>query len=264
MEFVNQFVVPAPVDQAWELLTDVPRIAPCLPGATVQELPDGSFEGTVAVKVGPIKVSYSGVASFTDVDAEKRTLVLGARGKEKSGKGSVAAIVHVELTEQADSRTRVQVVTDLQVTGKVAQFGRSAMADVGERLIGQFAGNLEALLGAGPTTAMSTGTTSSSVPSAPTVASGATASGAASGAEFNALSLAAPLLKRAAPSAAALVVGLVIGRLLGGSRRRGRASVTAGAGQLPVGGYPVLAVLSGLDRMPWLSPAAPSGETTTT
>ncbi|MDP9458719.1 MAG: SRPBCC family protein [Actinomycetota bacterium] len=208
MEFVNQFVVPAPVAEAWTLLTDVPRIAPCLPGATVREVGDG-YEGNVTVKVGPIKVGYAGVASFTTLDEASRTMVLDARGKENSGRGSAAAVVHVNLTPEGTGRTAVQVRTDLQITGKVAQFGRSAMADVGERLIGQFASNLESLLGAGATT--------------PGAGQGGTgeasgSAGASAGAELNALSLAAPLLKRAVPSVVALIVGIVIGRLLGRSR----------------------------------------------
>ena len=156
MQFVNQFVVPAPVDEA------------------------------------------------------SRMMVLDARGKENSGRGSAAAVVHVDLTPEGPSRTAVHVTTDLQITGKVAQFGRSAMADVGERLIGQFAGNLESLLGAAPATSVD-GSEGGADADARHLGN--------AGAELNALSLAAPLLKRAVPTVVALVVGLVIGRLLGGRGR---------------------------------------------
>ena len=226
MEFLNKFVVPAPVDEAWTLLTDVPRIAPCLPGASVRQVGEG-YEGDVTVKVGPIKVGYSGVASFTELDATSRTMVLDARGKESSGRGSAAAVIHVNLTPEGQGRTGVQVRTDLQITGKVAQFGRSAMADVGERLIGQFAGNLEALLGAGPTAAGAA--QQDAATASPGNATSAAGAGGA-GAELNALSLVAPLLKRAVPSAVALVVGILIGRLLG----RGRPSRTRVPGVLVV------------------------------
>jgi carbon monoxide dehydrogenase subunit G len=223
MEFVNQFVVPAPVEQAWSLLADLPRIAPCLPGATVRQLEDGQFEGKVAVKVGPIKVSYRGVAAFTELNEHNRIMVLDARGKEASGKGSAAAVVHVDLTEARPGSTRVQVITDLQVTGKVAQFGRSAMADVGERIIEQFTMNLESLLTSdsgsrmpqAPAARRSSLAVAQAPVSARAEAPGAVDTGANADAEFNALSLAGPLLKRAAPAAAALVVGILIGRALG-------------------------------------------------
>jgi carbon monoxide dehydrogenase subunit G len=223
VEFVNQFVVPAPVDEAWTLLTDVPRIAPCLPGASVREVGDG-YEGNVTVKVGPIKIGYAGAASFTELDEANRTMVLDARGKESGGRGSAVAVVHVNLAPEGAGRTTVRVRTDLQITGKVAQFGRSAMADVGERLIGQFAGNLESMLGAGGTAGAADegGQGQSAPPTGPGLA------GSIAGAELDALSLVAPLLKRAVPSVLALAVGIVIGRLLGG-RKRSLRTFTPGA-----------------------------------
>jgi carbon monoxide dehydrogenase subunit G len=146
MEFANSFTVFAPIDQAWALLTDVPRIAPCLPGATVTHLADNDFEGSIIVKVGPIKLAYGGTVSFDSLDLDKHAMTLNARGRENSGKGSAEALIRVELSERAEGQTDVRVVTNLQIAGKVAQFGRSAMANVGARLIAQFAANLEAMI----------------------------------------------------------------------------------------------------------------------
>jgi uncharacterized protein len=222
MEFVNQFVVPAPIHEAWTLLNDVPTIAPCLPGAQVRPLEVGTYEGTVTVKVGPIKVSYQGIASFTEVDPEQRVMVLDARGAETSGKGSAAAVVRVTLTEKDADTTVVEVLTELQVTGRIAQFGRSVMADVGARIIGQFATNLEQLISAGgvATTAQPNGTPTShatGLASAPAAARNAIT--AAPGGELDLLSLGLPLLKKAAPAAGALLIGLLAGRLLPRARR---------------------------------------------
>jgi carbon monoxide dehydrogenase subunit G len=200
VEFTHEFIVPAAPDVAWALLTDVPRIAPCLPGATVTPVGDGEYEGNVTVKVGPIKVGYSGSASFAELDATSRRMVLTARGSESSGKGGTAsATVTVNLVGEGSDKTRVIVGTDLQITGKVAQFGRNAMADVGARLIGQFASNLEAMVTGGESTQ--------------TAAAG---SGAApqSDSELNALALALPAVKRGAPVLAAFLLGALISRLV--------------------------------------------------
>lgn len=218
MEFVNQFVVPAPIGEAWDLLSDVPTIAPCLPGAQVRPLEVGTYEGTVAVKVGPIKVSYKGIASFTEKDAERRLMVLDARGSETSGKGSAAAVVRVTLAEKDPHTTVVEVVTDLQVTGRIAQFGRSVMADVGARIIGQFAANLEQLISPGATQVTSTPSVDTSRSSTVSTTDPSARSEVPAGGDLDLLSLGLPVLKRAAPTVGALVVGLLLGRLI--PRRR--------------------------------------------
>ncbi|MGW5063398.1 SRPBCC family protein [Streptomyces sp. NPDC004096] len=200
MEFTHEFIVPAAPDAAWALLTDVPRIAPCLPGATVTPVGDGEYEGSVTVKVGPIKVGYSGSASFAELDAASRRMVLTARGSESGGKGGTAsATVTVNLVGEGPDKTRVIVGTDLQITGKVAQFGRSAMADVGARLIGQFASNLETMVTGGE----GTQTATAGPGAAPQIDS-----------ELNALALALPTAKRAAPVLAAFLLGALISRLV--------------------------------------------------
>ncbi|MGV9799449.1 SRPBCC family protein [Mycobacterium sp. NPDC003449] len=201
MEFVNQFVVPEPIADAWKLLCDVPTIAPCLPGAQVRPLDDGTYEGTVSVKVGPVKVGYQGIASFAEIDEERRALVLDARGSETSGKGSAAAVVRVRLSEKGADATLVDVVTELQVTGRIAQFGRSVMADVGARLIGQFASNIEQLVAKTDTVDAVEGTQARATTN-----------------ELDLVSLGLPVLKKAAPTLIGLAVGLIVGRLL--PRRR--------------------------------------------
>lgn len=211
MEFVNQFVVPEPIDDAWKLLSDVPTIAPCLPGAQVRPLDDGTYEGTVSIKVGPMKAGYQGIASFAEIDEDKRVMVLDARGSETSGKGSAAAVVRVSLSEKGPDATLVDVVTELQVTGRIAQFGRSIMADVGARLIGQFASNIEQLLGKSATS-----DDAGTAATAPRSAASATHD---TGSELDLVSLGLPALKKAAPAVIALLIGLIMGRLL---PRRGR------------------------------------------
>jgi carbon monoxide dehydrogenase subunit G len=142
MELKHEFSVPRPIDQAWAILTDVEGIAPCLPGAQLTEVEGDTYRGTVKVKVGPIVAKFAGQAAFRELDAENHRMVLDARGRETGGKGLASALVTAQLTEQGDS-TLVQVSTDLTISGKIAQFGRSAMADISARMLGQFADCLE-------------------------------------------------------------------------------------------------------------------------
>ncbi|MQY10475.1 hypothetical protein SRB5_05830 [Streptomyces sp. RB5] len=142
MELQHEFTVPVPADQAWEVLLDIERIAPCMPGATVESYDGETVGGAVKVKVGPITVTYRGTAVFEERDEKIRRMVLAASGRETRGQGTARARVTGQLTERDDGGTQVSVITDLTITGRPAQFGRSLMADVGERLIGQFAGCL--------------------------------------------------------------------------------------------------------------------------
>jgi carbon monoxide dehydrogenase subunit G len=138
MQLEHQFSVPVPVDRAWEVLLDVERVAPCMPGATVETVDGDSFTGQVKVKVGPITVSYAGKASFLEKDAAAHRAVVSAKGRETRGSGTAAATVTASMIGDGDS-TRVNVVTDLAITGRPAQFGRGVMNDVGNKLLGQFA-----------------------------------------------------------------------------------------------------------------------------
>ncbi len=148
MRFEHEFTVPVPADQAWDILLDVERIAPCMPGATVTSVEGDSFTGQVKVKVGPITVAYSGSASFTEKDAAARRAVVTAKGKETRGAGTAAATVTAVLHDEG-AETRVTVDTDLAITGRPAQFGRGVMDDVGRKLLGQFADSVASQLTVG-------------------------------------------------------------------------------------------------------------------
>jgi carbon monoxide dehydrogenase subunit G len=144
VELNNEFEVDRPIDQAWDVLTDVERIAPCLPGAQLQEIEGDEYRGIVKVKVGPITAQYKGKATFVEKDEAAKRAVLKAEGRDSRGQGNASALITAQLSEEGSGRTRVRVQTDLTVTGKVAQFGRGVMADVSEKLMGQFVDNLEA------------------------------------------------------------------------------------------------------------------------
>jgi carbon monoxide dehydrogenase subunit G len=141
VELTNEFRVGVPVDRAWAVLTDVERIAPCLPGAELQEVEGDEYRGIVKVKVGPITAQYKGAASFVELDAPRRA-VLHAEGRETRGQGGASARVTAVLEPDGDG-TKVTVSTDLTVTGKVAQFGRGVLADVSAKLLTQFVECLE-------------------------------------------------------------------------------------------------------------------------
>ena len=147
MELNNDFEVAAPVDLVWAVLTDVERIAPCLPGAQLLEVEGDEFRGVVKIKVGPITAQYKGAASFSERDDVEHRAVLRAEGRDTRGAGNAAADITAEL-EATDVGTKVTVTTALTVTGKVAQFGRGVMADVSKKLMGQFAENLSDLIAA--------------------------------------------------------------------------------------------------------------------
>ena len=149
MELTNDFRVGVPVETAWEVLTDVERIAPCMPGAQLQEVEGDEYRGVVKVKVGPVTAQYKGAARFVERDEAARKLVLRAEGRETRGQGNANATITAQLTPDGDG-TAVSVVTDLTVTGRVAQFGRGVMADVSSKLLGQFVDCLENKLLASP------------------------------------------------------------------------------------------------------------------
>jgi carbon monoxide dehydrogenase subunit G len=143
MELSNEFEVPVPIEQAWEILTDLERIAPCLPGAQLQEVEGDVYRGIVKIKVGPITAQYKGQAVMVQKDDDAHVALLEATGRDTRGAGNASAAIKAELTSRGDV-THVSVVTDLTVTGKVAQFGRGVLADVSAKLLGQFVDNLEA------------------------------------------------------------------------------------------------------------------------
>ncbi|SDH87333.1 SRPBCC family protein [Nonomuraea jiangxiensis] len=145
MRFEHEFTVPVPIEQAWAVLLDVERVAPCLPGATLDLFEDDEFTGRMKVKVGPITVTYRGSARFEDVDKDSSSLTIKASGKEARGSGTASATVKARMVPRGEA-TAVTVETSFNVTGRPAQFGRGVMAEVGGKLIEKFAANLAALL----------------------------------------------------------------------------------------------------------------------
>ncbi|MFI5607414.1 SRPBCC family protein [Amycolatopsis sp. NPDC051903] len=143
MDLSNTFTVDLPVEDAWRVLTDLERVAPCLPGAALLGVENGVYQGAVKIKVGPVSAKYQGTARFVEKDETAHRAVLRAEGKDAGGQGNAAATVTATLTAQG-SGTKVDVRTDLALSGRVAQFGRGVIADVTGKLLGQFVQRLEA------------------------------------------------------------------------------------------------------------------------
>jgi uncharacterized protein len=179
MELTNDFTVNAPIDTAWETLTDVERIAPCMPGAQLTEIEGDTYRGLVKVKVGPITAQFKGQASFVEKDSEQHRAVLKAEGRDTGGKGNASALITAQLEPVADDVTKVTVATDLTITGKVAQFGRGALADVSEKLLKQFVTNLESTVLTNGAGAVVAGNGPATASDAPEGAGGDAAGGAA-------------------------------------------------------------------------------------
>lgn len=145
MELTHDFTVPAGVDDAWATFMDLERVGSCFPGATVTSVDESGFAGTVKVKLGPIALQYAGTGQFLERDDAAHRAVIEAKGKDKRGNGTAGATVTVQLAPSGDG-TRIDVTTDLSVTGKPAQFGRGVMQDVAGRIIDQFSENLAATM----------------------------------------------------------------------------------------------------------------------
>ncbi len=222
MELTNSFEVARPIDEAWAVLTDVERIAPCLPGAQLQEIEGDEYRGIVKVKVGPITAQYKGKAVFVERDDENHRAVIKGDGRDTRGAGNASALITATATPVGDDRTRVEVHTDLTVTGKVAQFGRGVMADVSAKLMDQFAENLSAMLeeqGAEPDGGSADGASDDGdVGSATGTDTGADGVRRVNQPEPEAVDLldaaGAPVLKRLLPVVAVVVALLVLRRLL--------------------------------------------------
>jgi uncharacterized protein len=149
MELEHSFTIPVSPERAWQVLLDVEKVAPCMPGATLDSVDDDVVTGRVKVKVGPVALTYAGKARFTERDEQAKSITLEASGKETRGAGTASATVHSWLADEGGGQTRVTVHTSMNVTGRPAQFGRGVMADVGGRIIEKFATNLAAQLAAG-------------------------------------------------------------------------------------------------------------------
>ncbi|MGD0066268.1 MAG: SRPBCC domain-containing protein [Streptosporangiaceae bacterium] len=148
MDLDHSFTVPVPPDRAWDVLLDVERIAPCMPGATVEEFDGEVVTGRIKVKVGPVSLTYRGTAKFTERDPDARVVVVDASGKETRGAGTASAAVRASLVPSGDG-TQVLIHTTMNVTGRPAQFGRGVIAEVGGKLVEKFAENLAQMISDG-------------------------------------------------------------------------------------------------------------------
>jgi hypothetical protein len=171
MNIEDKFRVGVPVEQAWKVFLDVEGIAPCMPGAQLQEVEGDEYRGTVKVKVGPITAQYKGVARIVEADEAARRIVIKADGRDTRGQGNASATVTAAF-EPDDGGTRVSIDTDLNVTGKVAQFGRGVMADVSSKLLAQFVECLESTVLASGAAAASAGSTEAAPDPIPAVTEG--------------------------------------------------------------------------------------------
>jgi carbon monoxide dehydrogenase subunit G len=257
MEMDHSFTVPVSPDRAWDVLLDVERIAPCMPGATVDDFDGEVVTGRIKVKVGPVSLTYRGTAKFTERDADAKVIVLDASGKETRGAGTASATVRATLEPEPDgSGTKASMHTTMNVTGRPAQFGRGVMVEVGGKLVEQFAQNLRQLItdgsaaapaeagaegaataGAatadggsaadaspGPPAATADDRTGALTPPAtsPAATTASAPPAAASADSINLVRLVGPaILKRVIPVAAGLVVLAVLGRRFRHLFRRG-------------------------------------------
>jgi len=220
MDLQNSFVVPSDLDTAWKQLQDVEGLAPCMPGATLTSHDGDDFTGSVKVKLGPVSMVFAGQARFVSKDEATYTVVIEGAGKETKGTGTAKGLVTAVLVQEAPDRTRVDVNTEITITGKAAQFGRGVMQDVAGRIIDQFSANLAAMMTAGGAEATAAATaaeggepgTTTTAPPKPAVLPHHEDS-------IDLLGTAgAPVLQRAIPVAIGLVV--VIGVIIWIARRK--------------------------------------------
>lgn len=172
MDLHHEFTVPVPASDAWLILTDLERLAPCLPGAQLTEVEGETYRGQVKVKVGPILAQFKGQASFVSRDDSNFLASLKAEGRDTGGKGNASAIITAKLEAVSATSAKCTVDTQLSISGKVAQFGRGALADVSDKLLLQFVANLNTLIASQPNIAASSGSVPPPTPSsheAPTV-----------------------------------------------------------------------------------------------
>ena len=167
MKLQNEFTVPAPIEAAWDVLLDVERVAPCLPGATIDGAEGDVYSGTMKIKVGPITTSYKGTVQIEEADEAARRAVMRAQARDSRGQGTAAATI-TSTMEEVEGGTRVHVETDMRITGPAAQFGRGVMQDVSAKLMGRFADCLAAeIAGAAPPAAEEAGGAPAPSPEAP-------------------------------------------------------------------------------------------------
>ena len=145
-QLINEFTVNRPIEEAWPLITDLERIAPCLPGAELQEIEGETYRGVVKIKLGAISSQFKGEAHYVERDDENYRAVIKGAGRDTGGRGNASAEITAQAEALSPTSTRVAVTTDLHITGKVAQFGRGIMGDVSSKLMAQFADNLNQMI----------------------------------------------------------------------------------------------------------------------
>ncbi len=143
MKLENEFTVNTPIEEAWEAMLDLERVTPCLPGAQLTEQVGDEYRGTMTVKMGPVRAQYNGTVSIEEADESERRAVIRADGKDARGQGTASATITSTLHDEGNDTTRVHVETNMQLTGRAAQFGRGIQQDVAEKLLSQFADCLE-------------------------------------------------------------------------------------------------------------------------
>jgi carbon monoxide dehydrogenase subunit G len=219
VELQNSFVVPADIETAWKTLQDVEFLAPCVPGATLTQNDGESFEGNVKVKLGPVAMTYAGTARFVSRDDATHTAVIEGSGKEAKGTGTAKGMVTAKLVAEGPDRTRCDVLTELTITGKAAQFGRGVMQDVAAKIIDQFSHNLAAQMAAQAAPAAEPVAAPAGQAAAGAAAPAAAPAPAAAAPQFHrdeAIDLlgtaGSPVLKRAIPAAigALVVIGIIV------------------------------------------------------
>ena len=145
-QIVNEFTVNRPIDEAWPIICDVERIAPCLPGAELEEIEGDVYRGKVKVKLGAVSAQFKGEAQFVERDDADHHALLKAKGRDTGGRGNAEAEIVADAESLSPTSTKCTVTADLHITGKVAQFGRGIMGDVSKKLMDQFAANLNRML----------------------------------------------------------------------------------------------------------------------
>jgi len=210
MDLNHEFIVNVPVNDAWIILTDLERIAPCLPGAQLTEVEGDTYRGQVKVKVGPIVAQFKGQASFITRDDAAHTASLKGEGRDTTGKGTASAIITAQLTSVTPTSTKCTVVTNLTISGKVAQFGRGALADVSDKLLAQFSENLNQLITSAPAATSAPATTTAPAAEVAAAVPEIRKIDSAEVAPLDLLGTAgAPILKRAIPAVVALIVVVI-------------------------------------------------------
>jgi carbon monoxide dehydrogenase subunit G len=145
MKLENDFLVDAPLDKTWATLLDIQRVAQCLPGATLEsDGADGVYRGSMQVRLGPMTLAYKGTARMAEVEEDDHSATIEVKAKELKGQGTASARIRNRLEPGAGGATHVTVETDLNITGRPAQFGRGIMEDVAGKMLGDFAKRLEA------------------------------------------------------------------------------------------------------------------------